>query len=405
MQKVTIIQIRLFHYRVPLFEHLKRRLEEENIALRVAYGEADVQQSSRQDVGELEWGLTVPSRWYRWRSVECVWQSCLDLVKDSDLTIVMQESRCLLNYLLFAQRRKLPGHLAFWGHGRNFQSLNPHGLRECWKKLWLTSPDWWFAYTDLTKDILLKAGYPPERITVLNNAVDTSSIRAWGDSISGDEIAALRRRLNIRGLNVGVYCGSLYDHKKIGFLLEAAERIRERVSDFELVIIGAGPDQSKVQQASSRAPWIHYVGPQRDRDKVLHMKLGRVFLNPGLVGLAILDAFALGLPLFTTKCRVHSPEICYLEDGVNGFITEESVDTYCAAVVQALGSNGRLTTVSRKCQEVAGRYTIEDMARRFSAGIMAALGCPSATDAARVKAVGLERGTVWRTARDSQEVA
>lgn len=48
------------------------------------------------------------------------------------------------------------------------------------------------------------------------------------------------------------------------------------------------------------------------------MLLARVFLMPGLVGLAILDAGAAGLPLVTTDYPWHSPEIAYLDPGVNG---------------------------------------------------------------------------------------
>ena len=49
--------------------------------------------------------------------------------------------------------------MAYWGHGANFQSDAPVGVRERWKQMLLTKVDWWFAYTQMTVDILTKAGY------------------------------------------------------------------------------------------------------------------------------------------------------------------------------------------------------------------------------------------------------
>jgi glycosyltransferase involved in cell wall biosynthesis len=45
-----------------------------------------------------------------------------------------------------------------------------------------------------------------------------------------------------------------------------------------------------------------------------------VYCLPGAIGLSIVDAFYCGLPVVTENV-VHGPEIMYLKDGVNGFIT------------------------------------------------------------------------------------
>ncbi len=43
---------------------------------------------------------------------------------------------------------------------------------------WLTKLDWWFACTQMTVDILAKAGYPQQQVTNLNNAIDTGAFKA-----------------------------------------------------------------------------------------------------------------------------------------------------------------------------------------------------------------------------------
>jgi len=68
---------------------------------------------------------------------EIVWQPALKFLKDSDLIIVSQENRILLNYLLLI--RKIFDHqkIAFWGHGRNFQNRNPRNPKELVKRFFL----------------------------------------------------------------------------------------------------------------------------------------------------------------------------------------------------------------------------------------------------------------------------
>ena len=55
---------------------------------------------------------------------------------------------------------------------------------------------------------------------------------------------------------------------------------------------------------------------------------------PGAVGLGILDSFALQTPMVTTTQNFHGPEIEYLENGKNGIITEDNIETYTNAIIK-----------------------------------------------------------------------
>lgn len=130
---------------------------------------------------------------------------------------------------------------------------------------------------------------------------------------------------------------------------------------------------SRWEAAAQRYRWLHYVGARYDRDKVRHMKLGRVFVMPGLVGLAILDAFAMQLPLVTTDCDVHSPEISYLKQGENGWMTQDDPAAYAQAVVDLVQDHDRLERLRGRCLADAQRYSLENMAGNFAEGIKKAL--------------------------------
>ena len=95
-----------------------------------------------------------------------------------------------------------------------------------------------------------------------------------------------------------------------------------------------------------------------------------VMLNPGLVGLGVLDSFVSGKPMFTTDCGLHSPEISYLISGVNGVMTPNNVLLYADEIISVLNDPTMLSTLQSNARATASRYTIENMADRICTGIL-----------------------------------
>jgi glycosyltransferase involved in cell wall biosynthesis len=155
--------------------------------------------------------------------------------------------------------------------------------------------------------------------------------------------------------------------------LDAAYRIRQKIPGFQLLVAGAGPQQEQIEEAARRNPWIHYLGPLQDRKKAVALVLADVMLNPGLVGLGILDSFTSGTPMFTTDCGLHSPEISYLSSGSNGVMTRNDVNVYADAVADALLEPEAIARLSKGALSSAPKYTIENMADRIRMGICACL--------------------------------
>ena len=125
----------------------------------------------------------------------------------------------------------------------DFQASSTDNLRQRWKRALIGRVDYWFAYTDMTVDILRRNGYPENRITNLNNSIDTTEFRRECDSVDADRIAEFLSAQKIRpGEPIGVYCGSLYAEKRLDLLVpDAADIVRRRLPNFHAVIVGAGP--------------------------------------------------------------------------------------------------------------------------------------------------------------------
>jgi len=374
MRSVAFLTRVLTHYRVPFHQIVRQRLAREGVHYRLLYGRPSETEAEKNDLGSIDWAEPVRCTYLGGGRL-----SWLDItgLGETDLVIIGQENSLLNNYALIAER--LVGRrVAFFGHGKNFQSANPNGRAERFKRFWITRVDWWFAYTELSADIVARAGFPRERITVFNNAIDTSAIRNQIAGLEPAEVEALRRERFSGSANIGVYIGGLYDHKRVPFLIEAARAVRALVPDFQLVVVGGGVDAHLVQAAAANEPWIHALGPMFGREKTLVASLGKVFLMPGLVGLGVLDSFAYGMPMVTCDLPFHSPEIDYLKDGVNGVIVKDadSVADYAAAVARILNDAPYRAKLTTGAAEAIGGYTIETMAERFADGVLRALASP-----------------------------
>jgi glycosyltransferase involved in cell wall biosynthesis len=373
MQKVAIVQKALVQYRKDFHNQLREKLRENGVELTLIYSKYQGKDAAKKDEIDLEWATLVPSKFIKLGPVELLWQSSLPYIKNKDLVIVEQANKNVLNYLLFIKRYLGGQKFAFWGHGVNRQ-INQNDLRNKFKKAFQNKSDWWFAYTQKVKEYLVESGYPPNQITSVDNAIDTKFLSETYNKITNEESFQLKKQLGITSENIGIYCGGIYKEKNISFLIEACALIRNEIPDFHVLVIGSGPDTHLVEEASVKNSWIHYLGPKFGKDKIQYFKVSKVFLMPGLVGLAILDSFAMQTPTVTTNYPFHSPEIEYLENGENGLITNETTSDYASAVIRVLGDDPLRNKLIEGCKRSASKYTIENMVSNFSDGILRCLG-------------------------------
>ncbi|WDQ99677.1 glycosyltransferase family 4 protein [Devosia sp. J2-20] len=358
-------------FRLPFHERLRVELDACGIDYKYIYSESDTN-DGKGDVQAPTWGTSVPLITWRWGPRRISFQCAMTATRNDDLVILQQQNNLLGNYPIIISRRLRGKKVALFGHGKNFQSMKPEGSAEAFKRWWSRRVDWWFAYTDECARVVREMGFPADKVTVFNNAIDVSSISTEMSTLNRETLAELRAADFQGSQNIGVYVGGLYAGKRINLLLESADQIREGVPDFQLIVIGGGPEKALVEQAALTRPWVRYVGPKFGPAKTELVALGNVLLMPGAVGLVVLDAFAYGLPLVTTRSSKHGPEISYLVDGENGVIVENDED-YAAAVVTLLTNSEERARLAKNAASCLQTYNIENMVKAFRNGILAAL--------------------------------
>lgn len=371
MRKVTIFQYRLFHYRIELFECLKKLCADKGIELNIVHGQAFGKEKIKNDEGSLSWARKVKNFYFPIKEKkDLCWQPLPNDLRDSELVVFMQENRLLSNYYWMVRRFFGGPKIAYWGHGRDYQTNAESGFRERWKYFMINRVDWWFAYTSMTVDHVVSAGFPKDRITCLNNAIDTAGLRRDVETAPESLLAQIRSDCDIRsGSPVGLFCGSLYPDKRLELLVSSGDIIHERFPDFRLIVIGDGSSAPMIREAATSRPWMRWVGVKRGKEKAAYFRVATFVLNPGLVGLHVLDSFAASLPMISTIDAKHSPEVAYLVHGENGFLTENQPVMYADAACSMIFDQALYARLSAGARLIGETYTVDAMARSFADGI------------------------------------
>ncbi len=374
--RVAIIQKSVSHYRHRFFDLLREELDEAGVELILIYGQPGAGDAAKKDTVEIPWGYKVKNVHFRIGSREMYWQPCLRLLSDADLVIVEQANKLLLNYVLFTWQLLGVRKLAFWGHGKNFQAEASNRISELIKRFVSRRVHWWFAYNELSADVVRNIRFPKNRITVVQNAIDTRRLTQIRHRVDEMDVENVKQDLGLEGENTCIYVGGMYAEKRLDFLLQACALVRKDIPNFEIVFLGSGPDKAIVEEAASEHDWVRYVGPKFQEEKVPYFMLSKLVLLPGAVGLSVLDSFALEVPLVTTAVPSHGPEIDYLEDGVNGVVVRETDNPamYASAVARLLKDGNLRGKLVSGCRSSKDKYTVEEMAERFASGVRTALG-------------------------------
>lgn len=377
-KQVAILQHRLLHYRQEFFEKLRYVCADRGVDLHLVHGQPSESEALKKDVGVLPWANEMHNRFVRIGNKDLLWQPYPSTLRAADLVVLIQENRILSNYPWLLRWGVPEGQrVAYWGHGRNLQSTAPDGLREQWKKWFINRVDWWFAYTDTTRALLQSDGFPLERISVLNNAIDNDRFVSELASVTTERLQACYQAIKANpGDPVALYCGSLYLDKRLELMIEAADIVYAVRPDFRLVVIGDGPARSIVTAAASTRPWLHWDGVRRGVEKAAWFRISNAYFSPGAVGLHVLDAFCAGIPMITTDTALHGPEIAYLRSGHNGFIVKDSARAFSGAYLDLISDESRLQQVISAATSDASLYTLDNMVQRFAAGIDGCLSVP-----------------------------
>lgn len=181
----------------------------------------------------------------------------------------------------------------------------------------------------------------PEKLFVARNTIDVAPMRALRESA-----ASLRHGPGPHLLAVG----RMTRDKRLPELVALfRDTVLPACPDAHLTVVGDGPDMTAVREAAGelRGRSVHLPGLVYDEPALAPLFLGAdLFVLAGAAGLSVNHALAYGLPVLafrrTPRGPFHHPEICYVLEGVTGWLVDEFSDrAFAARLVEILQHSSR----------------------------------------------------------------
>lgn len=367
---VAIIQRAIPHYRTAFFSQVDERAR--SLGLRVTVFSAE---PPPQSMPVAFCYRVLPAHFLGAEQTAPYWlQGLAKALRGSDVVVAPQELRCLNIPVLWTVRRRLCRRWIWWGHGYNFQAGEAWSpwMKDRAKGFMTRCADGLITYTDAGAAYWRARGLKPDRVRPFFNTIDVDGLRAAAAAVSPRRLAGLRRDLGLDGKSVLLFCGRLYGDKEVDFLLRALRRIQRR-RQAALLIIGDGPERPRLEALAAELDLddVWFLGEELDGRKLgAYFRSADLLTIPGLVGLAVVHGFAFGLPLVTTACGRHSPEIEYLSPAT-GVMTRHDETAYADAIERLLDDPSRLARMRRQATRRADRLRLAVSVERFVEAIQA----------------------------------
>ena len=176
-----------------------------------------------------------------------------------------------------------------------------------------------------------------------------------GDGLSGTDI---RRP----GRKVFLACGRFDKLKGFSRLIAMFEGLKQRLPDWDLVIVGDGEDSELLKTQVARAELedrVFFPGWASDMESIF--RSADLFVFPSVsegFALVLAEAMACGLPCLSYDCKVGPSEI--IRDGVDGvLIPVGDEDAFSAAMIRLAEGHADRGRLASACNEVLSRLSEE----------------------------------------------
>jgi len=339
-------------YRTPILEILNEKLDGRLV---VCSGEPQSGSSFETLVGSGQPGyrqIRLRNRWFRGETLH--YQNYKSAFSKSGIpgAVLVEESpRSLSLPGLLRHARSKGAATILWGHfSSNVRALGSNDLRDRFRIRMAKRANALVCYTDQIADQL--SGFvSDEKIFVARNTVDTGPLFQIYDRLSEEGVCSVRKRLSIYHENVIVFLGRLVKEKGTEMLIETMTHLRDR--DYQLLVIGEGPERAQMKyMAESKGISIQFVGALTDDETLAsYLYASDVLLNPGYLGLSIVHAFSIGVPVVApvagTAFRFHSPEWVYVRTGENGIlVANATAENFADAVLTVMSERKRFSSAA-----------------------------------------------------------
>ena len=198
-----------------------------------------------------------------------------------------------------------------------------------------------------SKETLYDYGYVGEVVVMPNGTpdIDPSDARA----------AAAKAHFNLPDEPILLYCGQMNWKKNILRILESCACYAQSGKPFTLVLAGQGPDVKSIHQKVDElglTDRVRFTGHITGEDDLYGLyENADLFVFPSLYdtsGMVVREAAAMGTPSVVVRgCATAEP----IRDRENGFLCEDTTESLCQVITQALGDPEKTKSIGKSARE------------------------------------------------------
>jgi glycosyltransferase involved in cell wall biosynthesis len=205
-----------------------------------------------------------------------------------------------------------------------------------------------------------------DHVSVVPNGVNIDEFRPM------ERANALSDNLGLNGGPVFGFIGSFYRYEGLCFLLESFPRIRARLPNAHLLLVGGGEEEERLKELARKQSGVHFTGRVPHHKVVDYYSLIDIFVCPRLrmrltelvTPLKPLESMAMRKAVLASDVGGHKELI---DNGKTGwlFLAEDAEDLVAqsvrlaedAALCKRLGDAGRrFVTEERSWEKLSGKY-------------------------------------------------
>ncbi len=206
------------------------------------------------------------------------------------------------------------GGVLYWTHGWTEPESDLQGLL---RRAFYRTGHKLLLYGQRAADIGQEYGWKPENVVVIGNSLPMPSTDAAVEPWAADGFTEPQ-------LPLVIWISRIIEEKRADLLIDAAAEANRRGQPFNVVFVGAGPDEATAQaQAAAVAPGrVVFLGAVHDDTQLSALfARGSVTAVPDYGGLSIPHSLIHGVPVVVNdEAGANGPEYEYVRPGVNGSV-------------------------------------------------------------------------------------
>lgn len=213
-----------------------------------------------------------------------------------------------------------------WTHG--FYG-NENYIKRLLRILFYSLGNKYLLYEQRGKKLMIKAGFDSSKIFVIYNSLDYGLQKKYFETYQKNNIKKEFTFFKNSKLKTILFLGRLTSVKKIDLLIKSLKKLNFQKVNFNLLIIGEGPQESLLKKMSKEGlekGWIYFYGKTYEESELSKLIYSSdLMVSPGNTGLNSIHTLSYGTPVGThNNFDKQMPEAAIIEDQKTGFFFNEN---------------------------------------------------------------------------------